>query len=120
MKLGNVEKTILFDGVEDWNYLGAVQALVRSENRSADETTWRRITLEVIRRLAEDGLVKVGEIHREEGFVPWEEPISESLKKIENAMVASDDWIDWSSFAWLANTDKGNEIGNSIDPAELD
>lgn len=127
MNLGNpVVEEILYQGLTDWIGLTTVVALVEQEKESwwpkessPPPDSVKAETLNVIRYLLEEDLVRVGELsnssHHEADFLDWPGTAEAVLGRIAT------DWEQLTSLdkfepCWLRTTGKGREYGRLLDP----
>lgn len=102
----SVEEILDF-GLYDWvQAVFVVYAIMREfPDRSMNET--RRLTLEVVRQLLRDGLVKIGDVGPE-GFQEWPGDIDAQLMKASKKWDMIPGLPDLGDVFWLENTSAGD------------
>lgn len=70
--------------------------------------------IRVLRSLLSRGLVRVGDVRRDEGFTSWELDENETIGRILRERDSLDRKPLPGDVFWLANTDAGNALADSI------
>ena len=104
---------ILVEGLTDWVKLLQVHEYVAFEDTSAPLAEVQRRTLELVRSMAAEGVIALGNpIDHGAHFKDWDIPLDEAMARL------SDDYVDnfhdranWPMLVWFRVTDKGKEIG---------
>nr|WP_231995940.1 hypothetical protein [Mycobacterium sp. 852002-51163_SCH5372311] len=127
-----VRRGLLLEGLGQPVDLNAVDWYVKQRNPSAAPSEVQNETLEVIRSLVNDGLVRLGAqvmlgehlggvATEGERFVAWDQPLERSMHKISHVYLRHyDDPERWMYAVWLQLTDKGQEFAQSIEQADID
>jgi hypothetical protein len=88
-KMLTTREKILFDGEYDWVKLKQVHEYVAFEDLSASLAEVQRRTLELVRSMAEEGVIALGNlIERDARFKDWDIPLDEAIARI-SARVAT-------------------------------
>jgi hypothetical protein len=75
----------LISGVTDWVDLGQIHSYVERSNPGASLAAIQAETLDLIRALADEGLVRIGDLTGPGGrFVAWSTSLEESLQRIRS------------------------------------
>ncbi|MBB5153528.1 hypothetical protein [Saccharopolyspora phatthalungensis] len=117
MELSDIAKEAVYTGLDDWVYLGELCSFVRAQKKASTDEAALAIALKEIEILVNAGLMEIGAIG-DEGFVPWRQPIRESVQYIRS-YAANRRIQEWMHVAWLQNTAKGNEYAETLDPDEF-
>jgi hypothetical protein len=105
-----IEK-VLFSGLADWVTLYDVHRLAFDVGGAKDEEDARRLTIETIRRLLDDGLAQVGDVS-DGGFFPWATSLEDSLRRIEKEWASLNREFFPGDVCWLANTPLGDQLAS--------
>ncbi len=112
---------VLTAGLDDWVALSDIEGMTRVLNPAytADQNFAEIIS--VVRALAEQGLVVLGDIpHTGAGFVAWKGTLDEQISRIEQEYKDSRDGNrNWEYFCWLKLTDLGKRRADEITPEQL-
>ncbi|ORA12643.1 hypothetical protein BST12_24790 [Mycobacterium angelicum] len=111
----STREKILVEGLDDWVKVAQVHDYVAFENPSATLSDVQRRTLELIRSMADEGVIALGEL-KEGGarFVSWDIPVDHAIKRLAAEYVERfDDSTGWPWTLWFAVTDKGKQIAQS-------
>lgn len=108
---------VLIRGLVDWVALDRVHWEVLQDNKEEPVTVVQRKTLDLIRSLADNGLVEVGDLSGDDGrFVAWRGSIDESIARISDAYVTNfDDSNSWPWVCWLDLTEAGVNVARDIE-----
>jgi hypothetical protein len=88
-KMLTTREKILFEGLTDWVKLEQVHEYVAFEDLSASLAEVQRRTLELVRSMAEEGVIALGNlIERGARFKDWDIPFDEAIARI-SARVAT-------------------------------
>jgi hypothetical protein len=113
----STREKILVEGLHDWVKLAQVHDYVALENPSASLAKVQRRTLELIRSMADEGLVALGEL-KDHGarFVPWNIPTDDAIQRLAADYVDRfDDPTGWPWILWFAVTDEGKRIARTYE-----
>jgi hypothetical protein len=109
-------ESVLLQGLVDWVALDQVHSDVSRANEGTPLSVVQSKTLELIRSLVGEELFELGGVTAEDGFIRWNEPLSESIKRIQDVYVSNfDDRNVWPWFCWLNLTDKGERAAQDIE-----
>jgi hypothetical protein len=124
---------LLLDALAQPLDLNAVDWHVKHRNPSAPPPEVQNETLDVIRSLVSDGLFRLGglrdegehlggvDLAKDERFIPWNQPLDHSIRKISHVYVKHyDDPERWMYSAYLQLTDKGQQLAQSIEQKDID
>lgn len=108
---------VLIRGLVDWVALDRVHWEVLQDNKDESVAVVQRKTLDLIRSLAEGGLVEVGDLSGDDGqFVAWRSSIDASIARISDAYVENfDDLNSWPWICWLDLTDAGANVARDVE-----
>ncbi len=115
-----VRESLLVKGLSRPVSLNAVDWKIKHDNPSAPAAEIRDDTLEVIRTLADDGLVKLGSVRRHR-FVASKRPMNRTMRRISRRYVDHyDDPRTWMFSAWMSLTNEGQRLALSLEQRALD
>jgi hypothetical protein len=88
----NVRRGLLLDSLGSPADLNAIDRLVRQHNPSRSPAEVQSETIETIRSLVSEGLFRLGSVrgeseHSPDPFVPWRQPLDQSIHKITHVYV---------------------------------
>ncbi|HKV21137.1 MAG TPA: hypothetical protein VJR50_19035 [Mycobacterium sp.] len=108
---------VLLAGLTDWVELAQVHSFVAQANPDAPTATIQNETLDLIRALADEGLVVIGDLTAAGGrFAAWNSSTEDSLRRIRGEYVDRfDDRNSWPWYSWLDLTDKGQAVAESVE-----
>jgi hypothetical protein len=106
---------ILYDGLVDSISLSDVNWSVKQQNPSLTLPEWQNETLNMVRFLLSDGLMKVGDRGEGGRFEAWDEPLDEVMQKISDTLVTHYDDRRWPYCCWFKLTDKGRQLAISTE-----
>ncbi|GLW91987.1 hypothetical protein [Actinokineospora globicatena] len=109
-----IVREMVVDGIDDWVPLRDLVFVVRQV--AGDERAVVDLVTEVAETLLRDKLMAFGELG-DPGFVPWPGDDEAVLRRL----IAELDAVDWRPDThswWLANTDRGDEMGRQIEQEE--
>ncbi|ASL11886.1 hypothetical protein LFT51_26805 [Mycobacterium intracellulare subsp. chimaera] len=127
-----VRRGLLLEGLDHPVDLNAVDWHVRQHNPSVGTAEVQDETLEVIRSLVNDGLVRLGAqvmlgehlggvATEGERFVAWDQPLERSMHKISHDYVKHyDDPERWMYAVWMQLTDKGEQFARTVEQADAE
>jgi hypothetical protein len=120
-KVLTTREKILFEGLHDWVKLQQVHEYVAFEDPSAPLAEVQRKTLELVRSMAAEGVIALGNpIEHGARFKDWNIPLDEAMARLSVDYVDNfHDRCNWPMLVWFRVTDKGKEIGRSYE-AEYD
>ena len=113
----SVREKILVEGLHDWVKLEQVHDYMAFENPSASLPEVQRRTLELVRSMADGGVIALGEL-KDHGarFVPWDIPVDDAIKRLAAEYIDRfDDRTGWPWTLWFAVTDKGKRVARSFE-----
>jgi hypothetical protein len=101
---------VLIEGLDDWV---PIDQLIWAAREEVKDRPWQEFFSDLLRFLLESGFIQIGELAAE-GFSPW---IGETGKIVQ--LVLDDlERLSWEpklgSRAWIANTQTGNEVAQSL------
>jgi hypothetical protein len=115
-----VRDNLLLKGLSRPVPLNAIDWKVKQQNPSASDTQVQQATLETIRSLVDDGLFRLGDVHKRR-FVVSKQPLDRSINKISHRYVGHyDDPKRWMYLAWMKLTDKGQQLALSLEEQGID
>lgn len=84
--MDRLKKQVLASCRVDWTGLWVLPHFLRDEVGIEDSETVRKLSLQAIRELAEQGIIEVGDVDwDQERFQDWELPVDGALERIERA-----------------------------------
>lgn len=103
---------VLVSGLTDWAELGRIHSYVEGANPGASLTAIQDETLGLIRALADEGLVLIGDLTGPgRRFVAWKTSLPDSLRRIRSEYVDKyDDKDNWPWYCWLDLTAEGEQV----------
>jgi hypothetical protein len=118
----NVRNGLLLEGLAKPVDLNAVDWHVRHRNPSASPPEVQNETLELIRGLVSEGLVRLGSVSEKGGrFFAWRRSLDHSIHKISHVYVKHyDDPERWMFAAWLSLTAKGKGLAECLEEKDID
>jgi hypothetical protein len=115
-----VREGLLVKGLGRPVSLNAVDWKIKHDNPSASAAEVQDDTLEVIRTLADDGLVKLGSVRRHR-FVASKRPVNRTMRRISRRYVDHyDDPKTWMFSAWMTLTNEGQRQALTLEQRALD
>lgn len=113
-------ESLLVKGLRKPVALNAVDWKIKHDNPSASAAEVQDGALEVIRSLADDGLVKLGAV-RGHRFVASKRPLNRTMRRISRRYVDHyDNPNAWMFAAWMKLTDEGQRLALSLEQRALD
>ncbi|MCV7281669.1 hypothetical protein H7J88_18710 [Mycolicibacterium flavescens] len=108
---------ILLEGEDDWVKLQQIHDYVASEDRSASLSEVQRRTLALVRSMAEEGVIALGEpIEHGARFKDWEVSLDEAVARLAAEYIDRfDERLRWPFMLWVRVTDKGRQIGKAYE-----
>jgi hypothetical protein len=112
-KVLTTREKILFEGLTDWVKLEQVHEYAAFEDLSASLPEVQRRTLELVRSMAEDGVIALGDpIAHGARFKDWDIPLDAAIARLAAEYVDKfNDRLRWPWMLWFRVTDEGREIG---------
>ncbi|MEZ2373270.1 hypothetical protein [Arthrobacter sp. RCC_34] len=101
-------RSLLISGLDDWVLLQEVIWYSTFEEITEES---KRLTLRVLRRLFEEGLMVPGDL-AEGGFVDWTDEPEGWLDRAERELEALN-WSPRTDGFWLRTTEKGDELAKT-------
>jgi hypothetical protein len=115
-----VRDNLLLKGLSRPVALNAIDWKVKQQNPSASDAQVQQETLETIRTLVDDGLFRLGEVHKLR-FVASKQSLDRSMDKISHRYVGHyEDPKRWMYSAWMKLTDKGQQLALSLEERAID
>lgn len=114
MSVESVEREVLRLGLDDWVYF----AEVADEVRFPEEVEGKAADYEAVRVLAallNKGLIEVGDVIREKGFVPWPLTAAETVSRLNDEVSALEASASLGDVCWISNTEAGHEAARSVE-----
>jgi hypothetical protein len=107
------EEEILVRGLADWVMFAEVYDLTRdwALERSLDPRTE---SLRVLRVLLSEGLVEIGDVERDAGFVPWGLGADEALERVVDRWDRLNADLNLGDVCWLSNTAQGDARAQAL------
>jgi hypothetical protein len=114
---GSPRDKVLVSGLTDWVDLGQIHSYVDRANPGAALTAIQAETLELVRALADEGLVRIGDLSGPGGrFAAWITSLDDSLQRIRSGYVEKFDAEDiWPWYCWLDLTEDGDRVAHAIE-----
>ena len=115
--LAQAAANVLVYGTIDWVELGQIHWRVKEVSTDVPVEVVQQRTLELIAELVRGGLVLVGSFdNAARGFVPWDCPLDEALRRIRAVYVDGfDDTATWEWFCLLELTRRGDVLAREIE-----
>jgi hypothetical protein len=115
-----IRENLLLKGLGKPVALNAVDWKIKHDKPSASAAEVQDETLEVIRTLVDDGLVKLGAV-RNHRFVSSRRSLDRSMHQISHQYVDHyDDPERWMFAAWMMLTSKGQQLAQSLEQRAVD
>lgn len=109
-----IRQDVLLDALVDLVNLAGVDARVKQHYQSVSDREVQSETLQTIRTLVNDGLIRVGYRGPDGQLVP--EPLEKAMQEIHDAYISHyDEPGEWMGAASLVLTDKGRQIALSTE-----
>jgi hypothetical protein len=110
---------LLVSGLTDWVMLVEVRnAVWKQQFPSLDgdevETRLYDPVIDTIRTMVENGFVDIGDLTGDDGFSAWSLPLDEALLAVKRAWLSLSEDLSLNDVCWLANTSKGDAVGEQI------
>ena len=99
---------ILKRGLDDWVQMAEIVSVVRSMLGKAEEQTVQNHTMEIIRIVIQEGLMKAGDV-TQTGFHEWQVSSGEAIEIIERRWAVLGRSPKLGEICWLSNTDRGSD-----------
>lgn len=111
--LSDLERNVMVDALRDWfqffQLIGVVEDATGAEGTELEERT-----LDLIDSLLRKGLMDVGMVYPEEGFVSWGVSPRETRQRIEAALRDLGRPPSLGDICWLAITAKGEQLARKV------
>jgi hypothetical protein len=115
-----VRENLLLKGLRKPVALNAVDWKIKHDKPSAPASEIQDETLEVIRTLVDDGLVKLGAVHHNR-FISSKRSLDRSMHRISHRYVDHyDDPERWMFSAWMKLTSKGQRLAQALEQRAVD
>lgn len=105
---------LLVRGMDDWIQAAEVASVSRTTGGARSDGAARDLSLRLIRVLLEEGLVEPGMVREREGFVPWDIPVEDAMRRIESAWAEKSAGPDLGEVCWLCLTGKGRRRAEDL------
>ena len=109
MRINPCVADLLVRGLDDWIDAAEIAWVAQSDGQAETSSGILRLTLRTIHALLEDGLVEVGMVTREDGFIPWELSSADAVERIEEEWRTKPTGPNLGEVCWLNLTEKGRE-----------
>jgi len=107
MMLRDCLDALLISGLDDWVQAAEVASIARTTGAATSEDAVRDLSLRLIRRLLDHGLMEVGTVTEQDGFTRWSISFSEAMRRIESEWRARPEGPGLGEVCWLNLTEKG-------------
>jgi hypothetical protein len=107
-----IRRALLREALVDWVNLHEVDYFVRVSVPAQDPAAVVEIGLKVVRQLASEGLIRLGEI-ADTGYQAWHGPLEVDLERIRQGWRSGERGA-WGNFVWLSLTDAGKELAEGL------
>jgi hypothetical protein len=104
---------LLLRGADDWVMAADVAWVVKSVCGPMTEEGLVDTSVNLIRTVIDQGLMKVGDVS-DGGFFEWDLSTKETVERVERQWKALGRQPDLGEVCWLANTSKGDLRANAI------
>lgn len=111
--LGPMMDELVIRGTDDWVMAAEVAHIARSMGRALGAESIRGLSIILIGRLLEDGLMEIGEVS-DGGFFEWGLPIDEAIERADRAWNDLGRPPNLGEVCWLANTGKGTLLAEQL------
>jgi hypothetical protein len=102
----------LANGVDDWVYAAWIAGI--AGRVVSDPDVVRHVSLGLIAELLLNGWMVAGDV-TDVGHVPWEISTAAAIERITREwMTIGDAQLYPGQIVWLANTERGNELGQAV------
>jgi hypothetical protein len=110
MKLQACLEDLLTRGLDDWIQAAEVDSVSRTTGGAKADETRRELSLQLIRKLLEDGLAEAGMVEEQGGFVPWGIPVEDAMQRIEREWPRRSSGPGLGEVCWLNLTAEGQAL----------
>lgn len=100
-------------GSDDWVDAAEVAWVAKSIGGVRDDESMRVLSIALIRRVLEDGLMEIGEVG-DGGFFEWGLPVDEAVDRADRAWRDLDRAPNLGDVCWLANTEEGTLLAEQV------
>ena len=101
------------EGAEDWVMATDVAWVAKSTGGAAGEDLIRTLSVRLIRRVLEDGMMEIGDV-TDGGFFEWNLPIDEAAELVDRKWRELGRSPNLGDVCWLENTQKGNRRAEAL------
>lgn len=105
---------LLIRGLDDWIQAAEVASVSRTTGGAESDEARRELSLRIIRKLLEDGLVEAGMVGEKEGFIPWGIPVDDAMQRIESEWSATSMGPGLGEVCWLNLTEQGQSQARTL------
>jgi hypothetical protein len=107
-------KELLIRGLDDWLYFAEVDAIATKYLSELPNDAVKAATLRLIEGLSRDGLVEIGNVLKDRGFVPWHLSSEDSIALIRTKWLSLEHPLWPGDVCWLSLTEKGKQEAKRI------
>ncbi len=112
-------RAVLTAGMDDWEPHGSINAKARIIYPSHPADQHFAEAISVVRALAEEGLVQLGNTPRVgTQFMAWDGTLDEQISRIEQAYEDSHGDQNWEYYCWLNLTELGQRKADEVTPEQ--
>lgn len=101
---------VLDDGLEDWVHMIEVTRLVRRHAGLTSDHSIRELALDVLELGICTGLLEMGDVTAEAGFIPWSIEPTEAAARLRRRWPPGMPELDMWGIGWARNTATGDEL----------
>lgn len=115
--ISELEESIIVDALRGWFQFFQIMEEVKQGVEGEEDLEQK--TLDLIESLQIKGLMEVGTLHREKGFVSWGVSPSETRQRIRVALDELGRPPSLGDICWLAHTPKGEQLAREASNQEM-
>jgi hypothetical protein len=115
MSASSLTEDLLLAGLDDWVHFHQVVWYVKQREGDVPRAEQIAAAMSAIRTLVTDGLIQVGEVRRENGFLPWQGTIDEIVDRVRERWETLHRDPLPGDVAWLANTELGDRAAKALE-----
>ena len=104
---------VIVRGLEDWLMAASVVSVAIHTAGAETDDEVRDVSVALIRRLLEDGLVRAGDV-TDSGFEPWDLPVDAAMERVEREWNALGALPNLGEVCWLDNTEEGERRAREL------
>ena len=113
MDLRPMIEELVTGGADDWVMAAEIAWVAKSVGGAGDDESIRELSMRLIRRVIEEGLMEIGEVC-DGGFFEWGLPIGEAVERADRAWRDLDRAPNLGDVCWLENTEKGALLAEQV------